>query len=465
MEAGRTGRANVELHGSHKRWDHPQTRLLLEVTKYKAMTIHPSKNGNEKGSGRNFLKGGRGTAFQINRRVAWKFGPGMEYYHRPIFLSGSKRSMGAKLPLSPATTSIVRQVVKDLLQLEPNKPCMASDLANALGQSEECKSSFAAGMTDHADPSVGLAKRCWTYWRNVSVYDLAPADLEGLTLKVKRRLYWTELFAEIEKRSKRTDRVIATWEDAKLALEESLIFNNSIKVGTAVTDVNGCIEPLFSSHSEWHDCLLLPLRGEEKEAVKKVFSGVLNDEIEKGLGLDLAKGLQTLRPEQWLHDGIINYYYLLLAKRDAEFLKKDSSRKPSFFFESYFMTKLLNEGHSNPLVCGAYLYDKNVKNWSRKKVPGGDIFSLDKIVIPTNVNARHWICAVVFMTQKKIQIFDSLGYEGHRYLQAIFHYLQDEHEDRKGQPLPEASMWQLVPTQNDTPRQANGMELHQSRSM
>jgi sentrin-specific protease 1 len=116
------------------------------------------------------------------------------------------------------------------------------------------------------------------------------------------------------------------------------------------------------------------------------------------------------------------------------------------------MTKLLNEG--NVTRDGEYEYS-NVKRWS-KKVPGKDIFALDKIIFPINMGQMHWICAVIFMAKKKIQIFDSLGSSGQIYLEALFRYLQDEHVDKKKKPLPDQDQWELIPTTSDTPRQRNG---------
>jgi Ulp1 protease family, C-terminal catalytic domain len=72
----------------------------------------------------------------------------------------------------------------------------------------------------------------------------------------------------------------------------------------------------------------------------------------------------TLQPGQWLSDEVIHGFLELLAQRDARLGRE----KRSHFFKSFFMTKLLNEGHRDRNVDGTYDY-KNVKRWS-KKVPG-----------------------------------------------------------------------------------------------
>jgi Ulp1 family protease len=60
------------------------------------------------------------------------------------------------------------------------------------------------------------------------------------------------------------------------------------------------------------------------------------------------------------------------------------------------------------------------------------------------------------MQEKRIQIYDSMGSGGHRYLEALFQYLKDEYKDKKKSPLPEVDEWKLIPTAPETPRQRNG---------
>ena len=63
---------------------------------------------------------------------------------------------------------------------------------------------------------------------------------------------------------------------------------------------------------------------------------------------------------------------------------------------------------------------------------------------------------VAFMTEKRIQVYDSMGSSGRRYLDAIFRYLDDEHMDKKKERLPDKDEWVLVETTRDTPQQRNG---------
>ena len=90
---------------------------------------------------------------------------------------------------------------------------------------------------------------------------------------------------------------------------------------------------------------------------------------------------------------------------------------------------------------------------------GKDIFSLDKIIFPINQGQMHWVCAVAYMQEKRVQFYDSMGADGMHYLEAILHYIKDEHQDKKKSPLPDADEWRLVCCTNDTPQQRNGKRL------
>jgi len=205
--------------------------------------------------------------------------------------------------------------------------------------------------------------------------------------------------------------------------------------------------------------LLRPLTEEEKQIVQNATRGLgSSSDVMAQVDSDIIvrESMQRLIPGQWLNDEIIHYFLIMLAKRDEELNKVDTSRGRSHFFKSFFMTKLLNEGHANPDVNGTYEY-RNVKRWS-KKVPGKDIFNLNKVIIPINQGGAHWVCAVIFVREKRIQMYDSLGGSGQDYLEYLFEYLKDEHLDKKKEPLPHQDEWKLVPTQNDTPHQRNGFD-------
>jgi sentrin-specific protease 1 len=204
--------------------------------------------------------------------------------------------------------------------------------------------------------------------------------------------------------------------------------------------------------------LMRPLSDEELDLVERAVNGysLAHNAIVAQDGSDSVQqsSMHTLQPGQWVGDEVIHYFYHMLSKRDKEMCDNDPSRRPSHFFKSFFMTKLLNEGHASK--DGQYEYN-NVKRWS-KKVPGKDLFGLNKIFFPINMGNAHWIAACIFMEKKRIEIFDSMGGSGRVYLDALFQYLKDEHMSKNGSPLPHQDQWELVPTQRDTPRQRNGYD-------
>lgn len=196
---------------------------------------------------------------------------------------------------------------------------------------------------------------------------------------------------------------------------------------------------------------------EEEEIVNNAIygDGPANEVLRQIGGESVTRAsMQKLAPGQWVGDEAITCFLLGLAKRDEELCRADPNLKRSHFFNSFFMTKLLNEGHDTK--DGVYEY-KNVKRWS-KKVPGKDIFKLDKIIFPINEGRMHWVCAVVFVQEKRIQFYDSMGADGMVYLESLFQYIQDEHKAKHGGPLPDVDDWKLVPCTQDTPRQGNGFD-------
>jgi sentrin-specific protease 1 len=92
-----------------------------------------------------------------------------------------------------------------------------------------------------------------------------------------------------------------------------------------------------------------------------------------------------------------------------------------------------------------------------RSLVGEDIFKLGKFICPINEGNHHWTMAVVFLGGKSIQFYDSCGGSGDHYVRDLFQYLQDEHLDKKGTPLPDIDKWTIVgATPQYTPRQRNG---------
>jgi Ulp1 family protease len=210
----------------------------------------------------------------------------------------------------------------------------------------------------------------------------------------------------------------------------------------------------------------------DSSAERKTISHALSDghdddvivQVGEPSGHKVRRGaMQSLKPGVWVKDEVINSFFHLLSQQDGELCKNNVTRKRNGFFNSFFMTKLLNEGNSNRSRIGEYEYN-NIRNWSTNFVPGGDIFKVDKLFFPINVERTHWVLAVADILNEKIEMYDSgsrkynyqsIGKNGIRCLETLLRYLEDKHKHKKKTPLPNTNRWQLIPCQSDTPQQQN----------
>jgi len=198
---------------------------------------------------------------------------------------------------------------------------------------------------------------------------------------------------------------------------------------------------------------MAPLTEEEQEEIHRLLrQGRDTDVVVSGFNVDMRRqDIRTCAPYTWLNDEVINFFMNLLKERDnalvAAALERGEERRINWFFNSFFISKLLDDDNG-------YKY-ANVKRWSRK---AGDLFSYDKVFFPVNIGNSHWCMAVIHMQDKKIQYFDSLVGTGREYLPHLRRYLQDEHQDKKKAAL-DVSGWELVYSDRQVvPQQANGAD-------
>lgn len=205
--------------------------------------------------------------------------------------------------------------------------------------------------------------------------------------------------------------------------------------------------------------LMRPFTDEEQRTVNAAVRGVgpESEVLARHDADSVQRGsMQTLEYGTWLNDEVINYFLkICLAKRDEALCAKQPGRKRSHFFNSFFVQTMFDEKNNNAALRGKYNY-KNVKRWG-KKVPGKDVFNLKYIVCPINLDNMHWTSAVIFMEEKKIQYFDSMGGTAMEKLEGLLQYLKDEHKAKRGEDMDD-SEWKLVPCTKDTPRQRNGVD-------
>ncbi|GMH93332.1 hypothetical protein TrVE_jg14317 [Triparma verrucosa] len=195
---------------------------------------------------------------------------------------------------------------------------------------------------------------------------------------------------------------------------------------------------------------LKPLSPDDDERVTAALnqgsSSALVAEIE-GDSITVTNFL-SLRDGSWLSDEVISIYFRLLKCRDVKSVREGKKKLYNHYFKSFFFTKLFEDG--------SYKYS-GVKRWG-KKVANGDVFSLEKILIPVNVNNMHWCLLEVSIPEKRIQYYDSLGGSGEQYLKGMLMYLNDEWQklSKPGDFVPED--WSLISTTKETPRQKNGYD-------
>ena len=161
------------------------------------------------------------------------------------------------------------------------------------------------------------------------------------------------------------------------------------------------------------------------------------------------RSLQTLTNGQWLNDEIINF---VLARAVADHNAKQPRRKCAVF-SSFFVATLLQEDHVNPDIRGEVNYDR-VEGWATNIAPDGDLFKLDKLFIPVNLNKNHWVLVVVDFQASTISCHDSLGERQEKLVQDIHFYLLLQEAKVHGYHRPHRR-W-LTISKAPTPIQNNG---------
>ena len=77
-------------------------------------------------------------------------------------------------------------------------------------------------------------------------------------------------------------------------------------------------------------------------------------------------------------------------------------------------------------------------------VPGKDMFALDTAFLIKNLDESHWTCAVIFMEDKRIQYYNSMGSNGHAYKTGLMRYLNYGWYTIKGGELPDSDKWNIL---------------------
>ena len=117
--------------------------------------------------------------------------------------------------------------------------------------------------------------------------------------------------------------------------------------------------------------------------------------------------MSRLESGRWLNDEIINVYCLYIINEIQINNQKIGVYSTSFFEQFY--------GNKRE-------YDYEVVQAYSLRLGCEDIFVLEKLFIPINVRNTHWILAVIYPSNKKIQIYDSMGGGENHYLEVLRDY-------------------------------------------
>ena len=157
-----------------------------------------------------------------------------------------------------------------------------------------------------------------------------------------------------------------------------------------------------------------------------------------------GRKLRCLKPNTWLNDEVINFYMKMLQERDDTLFERDKNRRHSHFFNTFFAERLLKTDKH-------YKYE-NVKKWSKKL----DIFEMDKIFFPINIDNMHWTLAVVYPQEKRIEYFDSMRGKGKFYMDGLLQWIKDE-AATKEHPI-NIEEWTTYSRSDEIPQQGNGFD-------
>jgi sentrin-specific protease 1 len=202
-------------------------------------------------------------------------------------------------------------------------------------------------------------------------------------------------------------------------------------------------------------------RMEEKE--KSLFLSELLVSDTDGVKSDIVTrdSLRTLRPGVWLNDELICFYLRhCLCKWDEALFNEQKVSKRSHFFNTHFWQSLHDQYNPDLGVRGKYNY-KNIKRWS-KKIPGKNIFDLERVFVPINVENQHWVLGVIHIEKMIIEFLDSkIGTEMTDAIKSYYFglppYVKDEYMRIYGSNL-DTSKWKFEPRFKG-PRQKNNGEF------
>jgi hypothetical protein len=124
-----------------------------------------------------------------------------------------------------------------------------------------------------------------------------------------------------------------------------------------------------------------------------------------------------LKGGQWFSDELVQFSVALCCLRNSS-LHESLSERRTYFYSTFFMSCLCNKSASG------YNYS-SVSRWGRGANASGNIFELQRLVIPVNVSNLHWIVLVVNFRFRTITSYDSLRGEFPGLLLGLISFFRD----------------------------------------
>lgn len=228
---------------------------------------------------------------------------------------------------------------------------------------------------------------------------------------------------------------------------------NHLSVLAAVNDAAAYMEEQEPSPAEILSNIALRFAVVDKDELDQARSIIytpampndVKEVVQAKFNMDITrKKMKCLQSSTWLNDEIINFYMLMLNERDSRITASTQPpRRTSHFFNSFFVTKLLETTN------GQYYYP-NVKRWTKKI----NILEKEKLYFPINIGNAHWTLLVVFMQRKEIRYYNSmLGRDG-KYMKGIMDWIVEDALDKKRVTV-DPKEWVLIDMAGMVPQQTN----------
>jgi hypothetical protein len=170
---------------------------------------------------------------------------------------------------------------------------------------------------------------------------------------------------------------------------------------------------------------------DQKQWVDDSFKGGPNDIIDEGLTL---KSFRSLKEHGWIAGEVIDKFFSMLQERDKEMQKNRDLDGKSFFCGTYFLLCLQRDVSITGTV-------KRMDNW-------------DKMYVPVHVGGKHWALVMVSIHEKQLEYYDSLGYDGTRYMETLISYLCETETSSRGYKKLVPEDWRMINA--EVPKQNNG---------